>query len=464
MAGSPIFINLSTTDMTDDATWLYKDGGSAHGDDSYFTPTATIANPIISIIPLFADSFAGVDFPRTNEQESQGFKPSFSGGGKFIRRVEDPLLNTAINQKTAIDVKPLATYFTTNARANGGLTMSLILQAKNDLTLNNPEAKYIAGAGSEDVFDSTEFYRNSAYISFHSRERLTDPSIAPVINYLNIVSLRKNFRYNYISIPLENVAGMLVTSVNGASSTITLSNLSWGDIAGLSANARVTFQGTIISPSNETITGNVIGVAAPNTPTSVSCASKTQVFVGFNGSDATFTNINGRSLFSGVGGYEHNGYVAIADPNYGFESGTQRYQAPIKQPVPFLRIRNANAFNAGNRNLIELNVSGENTVRFFGTTPGMTASLGIEVGSYIELSGLTIPSNNGIYQVIARYDGVPGEENNFLTIPSSGATVPRYQYLELSRNITAESNPTGSIRVRNVSKLPILHIKYEYTP
>lgn len=462
MAGSPIFINLSTTDMTDDATWLYKDGGSAHGDDSYFTPTATIANPIISIIPLFADSFAGVDYPRTNEQESQGFKPSFSGGGNFIRRVEDPLLNTAINQKTAIDVKPLATYFTTNARANGGLTMSLILQAKNDLTLNNPEAKYIAGAGSEDVFNSTEFYRNSAYISFHSRERLTDPSIAPFINYSNIVSLRKNFRYNYISIPVANVAGMLVTSVNGASNTITLSNLSWGDIAGLSANALVTFQGTIgtiIPSSNETLSANNLSA----TPQTVSCSNKTLRFVGFNGSDATFTNVNTRSLFSGVG-YEHNGYITIADPDYGFGDPGPRYQLSFKSPVQFLRMRSINAFNAGNRNLVELNVSGENTVRFFGSTPGMTASLGIEVGSYIELSGLTIPSNNGIYQVIARYDGVPGEENNFLIIPSSGATVPRYQYLELSRNITPESNPTGSIRVRNVSKLPILHIKYEYTP
>lgn len=458
MAGSPIFINLSTTDMTDDATWLYKNAESVHGDDSYFTPTATIANPIISIIPLFAETFAGVDYPRTNEQESQGFKPSFSGGGNFIRRVEDPLLNTAINQTTAIDVKPLATYFTTNARANGGLTMSLILQAKNDLTLNNPEAKYIAGAGSEDVFNSTEFYRNSAYISFHSRERLTDPSIAPSIIYSNIISLRKNFRYNYISIPVANVAGMLVTSVNGANNTIALSNLSWGDIAGLSANALVTFQGTIIPPSNETLSAS----NASASPQTVSCANKTLRFVGFNGSDATFTNINTRSLFSGVQ-YEHNGYVTIADPDYGFGDANRRYQLSFKSPVQFLRMRNANAPTAGNRNLVELSVSGANTVRFFGSTPGMPASLGIETGSYIELSGFSTPSNNGIYQVIGTYDGVPGEENNFLTL-QSGATVPRYQYLELSRSITPESTATANIRVRNVSKLPILHIKYEYTP
>lgn len=126
-------------------------------------------------------------------------------------------------------------------------------------------------------------------------------------------------------------------------------------------------------------------------------------------------------------------------------------------------MRNANAPTAGNRNLVELSVSGANTVRFFGSTPGMPASLGIETGSYIELSGFSTPSNNGIYQVIGTYDGVPGEENNFLTL-QSGATVPRYQYLELSRSITPESTATANIRVRNVSKLPILHIKYEYTP
>jgi hypothetical protein len=94
----------------------------------------------------------------------------------------------------------------------------------------------------------------------------------------------------------------------------------------------------------------------------------------------------------------------------------------------------------------------------------MPQSLGIEVGSYIRLSGFDTPSNNGIYQVIARYDGVPGDENNLQTVPSTGATVPRYQYLELSRDIVGEFNANSPITVRNVSNLPILHIKYEYTP
>jgi hypothetical protein len=458
MAGSPIIVNLSTTDLDDLATWDRKNGQLQHGPDSYYTTTNTIINPILNIESVF-EGIAGVGNIRTNEASSRGDKPNFSGGGVYYSRIEHPLPNTAINTKNTILLTSLTNDFMTKARATGGVTMSLILHGKDDTTQQYSEAKYIQAAVADAPSFDSEFYRKSAYISFHSRERLTDTSIVPSVTYVNIISLRKNFKYNYISIPISDVAGMLVSSVNNADNTITLMNKSWGDIAGLSANALVTFQ-EIITPNNEMLSAESNSAS----PGIISCSNRSLVFVGFNGSDATFRTIaTNRSLFFGVKNYQHNGYVAIADPTYGFADPTQ-YQLNFTTSVPFLRMRSQNSIGVGNKNLLQLDVSGSGTVRFFGSTPGMPESLGIEVGSYIRLSGFDTPSNNGIYQVIARYDGVPGDENNLQTVPSTGATVPRYQYLELSRDIVGEFNANSPITVRNVSNLPILHIKYEYTP
>jgi hypothetical protein len=456
MAGSPIIVNLSTTDLNDLASWQYKDGQSQHGPDSYYTTTNKIINPILNIDSIFAKSFAGVGTVRTNEASSQGNKPNFSGGGVYYSRIEHPLPNTAINTKNTIPLTSLTNDFMTKARATGGVTMSLILHGKDDTTQQYSEAKYIQAAGADAPSFDSEFYRKSAYISFHSREapQTVSRSLAS-----NAFSLRKSFRYNFISIPLSQIEGMVLTPAVGGNNTIySFGTLNWGNVAGLSAGALVTFSEIRLEPNaNETLSADLVTNASGTPPRTVSCFNRTLKYIGFSGNIATFQNIHtsgSSSLFLG-GVYQHTGYVSIANPNFGSLDIDQNRYVLAVPPVNFLRMRNQNSANAGNKNYLELSISTANTTRLFGGTD----NLGIVAGSYIQISGSSIPSNNGIYEVLSVQDGVPGETNN---VVSGAAGVQRYQYLELSRNITPESGTT--LTIRNVSNLPILHIKYEYTP
>lgn len=463
MAGSPIIVSLSTTDITKDVTWERKDGGVAHAADAYFTQPLVIPNPIVNIDALFVDNFVGVGNVRSNEFQSTGVKPDLTGGGVFSTQVEDPLANTQIGQKNTIDIMPLTADFMTKARSAGGVTMSLILAGKNENTQEYSEHKYIQGSvDAEGAFDS-EFYKKFAFITFHSKE--AQPAVVPTNTFTNQLSLRKSFSYSYISIPLSNVAGMQLTTTLNGDNQIVLLGTDWSSIQGLSANAVVDFQ-RIVAPPNqvETLSANVIG-NPPGVPTTISCSNFNLRYIGFNGTQGTFRTItSGRSLFSNsASNYQHNGNIAFADPNFGALDPITRYQIQQNPIVPFLRLRNQNALTFGSKNLLELRITGAGQVRFFGTS-GPT--LGISVGSYIELSGCSVASNNGIYQVIATYDGVPGEQNNSIVISTTPptTTAPALQYLELSRSITPEQSTTAQIRVRNVSNLPIVHIKYEYTP
>jgi hypothetical protein len=463
MAGSPIIVSLSTTDITKDVTWERKDGGVPHAADAYFTEPIVIPNPIVNIDSLFGD-LEGVGTIRSNESQSTGAKPDFTGGGVYSTRIEDSLVNTQIGQKNTIDIKPLTADFMTNARSAGGVTMSLILSGKNENTRQYSEHKYIQGAVASDPFDS-EFYKKFAFITFHSKE--AQSAVAPTNTFTNQLALRNSFSYSYISIPLSSVAGIELTSALNGDNKIILQGIDWSSIQGLSANAVVNFQGISTPPNqNEILSASVIG-NAPGIPKSISCSNYSLRYIGFNGTEATFRNIHAsglRSLFSNSSvGYQHSGNIAFADPNFGVLDGTTRFQIQSTANVPFLRLRNQNALDFGSKNLLELRVTAPGQIRFFGSS-GPT--LGIVVGSYIELSGCSVASNNGIYQVKAVYDGVPGEQNNSIVISTTAptTTAPALQYLELSRSITPEQDTSAQIRVRNVSNLPIVHIQYEYTP
>ena len=351
----------------------------------------------------------------------------------------------------------------TKARSTGGVTMSLILSGKNENTPQYSEHKYIQGAGAGDPSFDSEFYKKFAFITFHSRE--AQQAVVPTNTFTNQLALRKSFSYSYISIPLSNIAGMQLTSALDGNNQIILQGIDWSSIQGLSANAVVNFQGTVGAPNQtETLSASVIG---PGSPSSISCSNYSLRYIGFNGTEATFRNIHVsglRSLFSNSAvGYQHSGNIAFADPNFGVLDGTTRFQIQQNPPVSSLRLRNRNALTFGSKNLLELRITGAGQIRFFGSS-GPT--LGIVVGSYIELSGCSVASNNGIYQVKAVYDGVPGEQNNAIVISTTlpTTTAPALQYLELSRSITPEQSTSAQIRVRNVSNLPIVHIQYEYTP
>ena len=464
MAGSPIIVSLSTTDITKDVTWERKDNGVPHAADAYFTAPTVIPNPIVNIDSLFSKD-AGVGSIRSNEFQSTGAKPDLTGGGVYSTQVENPLANTQIGQKNTIDIKPLTADFMTKARSTGGVTMSLILSGKNENTPQYSEHKYIQGAGAGDPSFDSEFYKKFAFITFHSKE--AQSAAAPTNTFTNQLALRNSFSYSYISIPLSSVAGIELTSALNGDNKIILQGIDWSSIQGLSANAVVNFQGISTPPNqNEILSASVIG-NAPGIPKSISCSNYSLRYIGFNGTEATFRNIHVsglRSLFSNSAvGYQHSGNIDFADPNFGVLDGTTRFQIQQNPPVSSLRLRNQNALDFGSKNLLELRVTAAGQIRFFGSS-GPT--LGIVVGSYIELSGCSVASNNGIYQVKAVYDGVPGEQNNSIVISTTPptTTAPALQYLELSRSITPEQNTSAQIRVRNVSNLPIVHIQYEYTP
>ena len=453
MAGSPIIVSLSTTDITKDVTWERKDGGVPHAADAYFTEPTVIPNPIVNIDSLFGDGdLEGVGTLRSNESQSTGAKPDFTGGGVYSTRIEDSLVNTQIGQKNTIDIKPLTADFMTNARSAGGVTMSLILSGKNENTRQYSEHKYIQGAVASDPLFDSEFYKKFAFITFHSRE--AQQGVARSLTS-NQFSLRKDYRYSFINIPHSSVAGMELTSAVNGDNFIDLVSSNWGSISGLSAGALVTFQESRLSPNtNETISADLLNNIGGSPTTTISCLNKTLRFIGFNNSRATFRNTHpsGVSSLFFNGAYQHVGWVRFASQVYG--SDTQMgYGVPPTQPP--LRLRNQNAPSSGSRNFLELAISTANTTRLFGGAD----NLGFQVGSYIQISGSSVPTNNGIYQVISIQDGIPGETNNFV---SGASGVQKFQYLELSRGITPETGV--SLTIRNVSNLPIVHIKYEYTP
>jgi hypothetical protein len=167
-------------------------------------------------------------------------------------------------------------------------------------------------------------------------------------------------------------------------------------------------------------------------------------------------------MFSGREGtinYQHNGAVAAFNPEFNFINSTNDYRIsappqplPGEDPIPepTINLRFLNPVGSGSKNLLGYKVPAGG-VRLFGGTN----NIGITAGSYIRISGS--PNNNGIYQVLSKIDGIDGD--TLSNTATNGST--EFQYLELSRSITAQEQAGGnSIMIENVSHLPILHIKY----
>ena len=196
--------------------------------------------------------------------------------------------------------------------------------------------------------------------------------------------------------------------------------------------------------------------SAGTNPSTVTCNSKIRKFVGvvengnkivLQGTAASGTN----SIFSGANRYEHNGGIGSVNPIYqqtAIDDPTSpHYTLPSGQIINF---RFLNPVSFGSKNLLAYKVPVGGT-RLFGASP----NIGITAGSYVRISGSA--SNNGIYQVLSTIDGIDQDVSS--NTANSGST--EYQYLELSRIITAQEQAVGNnITIQNVSHLPILHVKY----
>ena len=479
MPGLPITIHLTTTDINKDVTWDLKGNGNNHGSDDVFPKVTVIRNPILDLPPNseFYRTLNGVGTIRPNESQSIG--NISSGGGVYFSQVTVPLQNTAVNNQNSFDVTQLARDFMNNAGASGFTQMNTIISADGTQeplispSFANNESKWIEYQDTPiDVHDSN-FYTKFGYISFFSAEdrfragfTATDEGYArsyTIGSGTGLIKMRKDFNYKYVSIPLTEVSGIVTTAAGPpAIHSIQLINPLWGNL-GLSAGSLVSFQESISTANtNETITA----VASPGgIPPTYVCGNRTAIYDGNisgDGRTISLTTIGSKNSLFINGTLQLTGNVAVADSNFGIGNPNPRYFAdpnssppPTATVPPSLVMRFKNAVNVGSKNLLEVQLTSTASTKFFGATAD-SPSMGFTAGSYVQISGFSNAANNGIFQVINVYDGVPGDSNY-----KSATNTNRYQYLELSRQIIGET-PTGSsnIVIRNVSKLPLLHIKY----
>lgn len=438
MAIIPIQARLAGTDITDSVNWTQKGAGILHSaqDPLYASLNHT---PLQNPIPLSFDYFGslvGVGAIRSNETVE-----SSEGGGHFVgNSVSETVPSTTPGSRVQMDIKPLASDFMV-ARGQEGKTLSVILHAKQDQfgsqVPENPESRYLQGSVRQQ-FDP-DFYRKSSWISFHSSESADVPAMVENMS----ISFRRNFHHGILKLTAAEIAGISQDSTGARIRPF--GSFRWTDVPGLSANALVSFNEKT-APQNETLSAS--GNASPSI---VSCSNRTLRYMGLSGEDAVFENITSTTMFNGIKAPQVAARIKWGDIDYAVENGTPVYSIPqTGSPLPTLTVRAFYSASQGNDRLLAISLA-DGSRRFFGGSD----NIGIAAGSYIEVSGATNPSNNGIYRVEEIFDGVPGDSNE--VIPDS--TLPPYQYLRLSRSIVPED--MGSrITVRNVTKLPIVHLKY----
>jgi hypothetical protein len=482
MAAKPIQARLAGTDINDQVNWLQKDGTVYHGSPdplfSSFTQSS-ILNPIPKAYEYY-EGYPGVGEIRANETETASTGGGFAVGTSVS---ESGVAFNAPGDRNIMDIKTLVGDFM-EARAQGGKTFAIILHGKQYPIPENTESKYVRTYGDGEQFDAN-FYKSSSWVAFHSRE---SPEVQTMVDTIS-VSFRKNFHHGMLKLDSAQVAG--ISQGTNLVYIRSFGSFNWNNASGLSAGAVVTFNEKT-SPVNETLSASGQG-----TPSIISCSNKTLQFMGVSGNDAVFQNLTQTTPFNGVGvgNQQVSTRINWGNPDYADPAG-QPYS--IDQQNTYLTLRCRYAASYGTDNILAITIANTSTSkRFFGGSN----NIGITAGSYIEVSGASNASNNGIYRVEAVFDGVPGDANyatatldgdinadgtvntldlaallsnfgaegfgalelsallaNFGLIGTGATSYKPYQYLRLSRSIIAEEG--SSMTIRNVSNLPILHVKY----
>ena len=450
----PISVRLTTTDMNgmnNAVDWMFKDStiNASHGVGGIYLPEDITKIPnILANIPEMTDPVRdneGIGGSRSNEINGE------LGGGVFVNGgVADFTLNPLVGSVNTLDIRNIATLFMQKARVLGGVTMNLILHGKIIPSPALAEYKYVAAPppaspefpeNNENIegvhFD--EFYRKYAYIAFNSRE-------VPVQSITsNQISFRKGFHHGFTKWSKADLAGLsLSNGATGVSQIQVLNSSLWNTPHGLSFGALCTFD-TLTTPVNETATA----INTVNIPTTISCTNKTLRFVGIQNLTAHFQAVATKafSLFSS-GTFNHNGKIIASDPLFGFDDPNPVYTLTNQSS---LSIRTQYAHTQGNKNLLGIKFASGATRLFDGIS-----NIGIVVGSYVRISGSSVTSNNGIYQVLSIQNGIPNDINENTSLADG---LSPFSYLELSRAITPVIEGS-SIMIENVSHLPILHLRY----
>ena len=471
ISNHPITISLTTTDIDKDISWNTKNSffGITHGPDSFYSASSLVQIP--NYLERIEDITDPNDHPSIGPSRSNEISGNIStignqGGVYVTGGTIDVTLNPVENVMNSIDVKNIATKFQTSVRTAGGNTFAVILHGKTIPSTAFGEFKYLAAQSMtreewdengrpDDIDPETipyeNFYKKFAYISFHSKEALVNQSITS-----NQFSFRKSPHHTYINFSRPEMDGLSLSNVLNGTSIIDMvtpivdSKLTKIQTAAIGCTCNFN------SYETESTSATRVNGTSPNV---ITCKSISLEYLGFDGNQIRFKNKTSGSMFSNrTPAYQHNGAIGSANQTFQFNSSVNdyRFDQPVNEPdVPptpeqSINIRFVNPVGSGSKNLLAYKVPVGGT-RLFGASP----NIGITAGSYVRISGSA--SNNGIYQVLSVADGIEGDTAS--NTKTNGST--EYQYLELSRSITAQEQAVGNnITIQNVSHLPILHIKY----
>lgn len=476
ISNHPITISLTTTDIAKDISWNNKNSfsGITHGSDSFYSASSLVQIP--NYLERIEDITDPNDHPsigpsRSNEISGNTFIIGNQGGVYVTGGTKDATLNSQIGTMNSIDVKNLASKFQSVVRTAGGNTFAVILHGKTIPSTEYGEYKYLAAPfmTQEEWLESggidpnidvggiayEDFYKKFAYISFHSKEASVTQSITS-----NQFSFRKSAHHTYINFSRPEMDGLSLSStLNGTSIIdmvtpfVNVSKLAKLQTAAIGSTCAFnSYPGESTSAERVPLIGG--------SPSTITCAAKNLEYLGFDGNQIRVRNKAASSLFSsGSPKYEHNGAIGSNIQDFQFSSSVNDYRFPPPPPelpgdpiVPeaSINLRFINPVGSGSKNLLGYKIP-LNGTRLFGGS----SNIGITAGSYIRISGS--PNNNGIYQVLSTIDGIDGD----LLSNTASNGLPEYQYLELSRSITAQEQAVGNnITIENISHLPILHIKY----
>jgi hypothetical protein len=460
----PITINLSTTDLTENVTWMTKNGFDGHSGDGIYPDDNILKIPnIMGGISTFANPGLDPEIGPSTQDEIDGS----SGGGVFIISEQDAnrnytLQETGIGSRNDLNVTTQVKDFMQLGKANAGQTMSLIMHGQCDPSVEHGEFKTIYGNDTEGVLD--EFYKSNSYIAFNSKDNLTQETTNTAISF------RKHPHHLYVSADAPSLDFSLIrdfrqTSTSGNTATIFLNHFSTrtvpmnnfiSTLVSLSATSGVTL--TVNEYTGEITTASRSLQSDLTIPNIVSCTSQSYSFSydsSFFGSFILSTTLNPSALFTGTFNklpYYHTGNPSKTTLCGGPEpAATGKFKINLDQKMA-LRLKVP--ANVGTKNLLALKVKSTATTRLFGGSN----SVGIAAGSYIRISGSS--SNDGIYKVLSVQDGIDSDTPSNTKFGATNGT--EYQYLELSRDITPENHDEARpITVEDVSHLPILHIKYK---
>lgn len=473
ISNHPITVSLTTTDIDRSISWNSKNspsGAVAHGVDSFYSTESIIQ------IPNYLERITEITNPGNNPTVGPSRSNEISGNGNVIVNqggvyvtggTKDATLNSQIETMNSIDVKDLTTKFQSIVRTAGGNTFAVILHGKTIPSTEFGEYKYVARQSitEEDWVNSgspsdanlagvfyENFYKDFAYISFHSKEAPVSQSITS-----NQFSFRKSAHHTYINFSRPEMDGLSLSSALNGTSIIDMvtpivgSKLTKIQTAAIGCTCSFNSYGTESTSASK--------VSGTSTATTITCKNKNLEYLGFDGNRIQFKNKTASSLFSNTSvRYEHNGAIGsfIQDFQFFNSINDYRFDIPLNEPdappVPeaSINLRFINPVSSGSKNLLGYKVPLKGIRLFGGTT-----NIGITAGSYIRISGS--PNNNGIYQVLSTIDGIDQDVSS----NTANSGLPEYQYLELSRSITAqEQSVANDITIENVSHLPILHVKY----